>query len=81
MELRPLKGWKINADFAYNVYNQEISEVEKYIYTYDINNQPYENGISIPNNLTRKKYIKNIGQQIFILHTILISMKSIILQF
>ena len=58
MELRPLKGWKINADFAYNVYNQEISEVEKYIYTYDINNQPYENGISIPNNLTRKKYIK-----------------------
>ena len=56
MELRPLKGWKINADFAYNVYNQEISEVEKY--TYDINNQPYENGISIPNNLTRKKYIK-----------------------
>lgn len=54
MELRPLKGWKINADFAYNVYNQEISEVEKYIYTYDINNQPYENGISIPNNLTRK---------------------------
>jgi len=58
MELRPLKGWKINADFAYNVYNQEISEVEKYIYTYDVNNQPYENGISIPNNLTRKKYIK-----------------------
>ena len=58
MELRPLKGWKINADFAYNVYNQEISEVEKSIYTYDINNQPYENGISIPNNLTRKKYIK-----------------------
>lgn len=58
MEIRPLKGWKINADFAYNTYNQEISEVEKFIYTYDINNQPYVNGISIPNNLTRRKYIK-----------------------
>lgn len=58
MEIRPLKGWKINADFAYNTYNQEISEVEKSIYTYDINNQPYVNGISIPNNLTRRKYIK-----------------------
>lgn len=58
MEIRPLKGWKINADFAYNVYNQEISNVEKYIYTYDVNNQPYENGISIPNNLLRRKYIK-----------------------
>lgn len=58
MELRPLKGWKINADFAYNVYNSEISDVEKYIYIYDVNNMPYEHGVSIPNNLTRRKYIK-----------------------
>lgn len=81
MELRPLKGWKINADFAYNVYNQEISEVEKYIYTYDINNQPYENGISIPNNLTRKKYIKKYWTTNIYTSYDLISMKSIILQF
>ena len=58
MEIRPLKGWKINADFAYNVYNSESSDVEKYIYIYDINNEPYAHGVSIPNNLNRQKYIK-----------------------
>ena len=58
MEIRPLKGWKINADFAYNTYNQEIAEVEKSIIIYDINNNPYAHGVSIPNNLTRRKYIK-----------------------
>lgn len=55
MEIRPLNGWKINADFAYNTYNQEISEVEKSIIIYDINNNPYVHGVSIPNNLTRRK--------------------------
>lgn len=58
MEIRPLKGWKINADFAYNVYNSETSDVEKNIYIYDLNNMPYAHGVSIPNNLTRQKYVK-----------------------
>lgn len=57
-EIRPLKGWKINADFAFNTYNQENTEAEKYIYEYDTSNQPVVNGVSVPNNLTRRKYIK-----------------------
>ena len=58
MEIKPLKDWKINADFAYQVYNGETINAKKYIYIYDLNNQPYANGVSIPNNLTKRNTIK-----------------------
>ncbi len=56
-EIRPLKGWKINIDFAYEVNPVETRRAKKYIYIYGTDNKPHPNGVSIPNNLTRRKYI------------------------
>lgn len=56
-EIRPMKGWKINADFAYEVNTIETAKAKKYIYVYDIHNKPFVDGVSVPNNLTRRKYI------------------------
>ena len=57
-EIRPLKGWKINADFAYNVDLIETTNVDKNIWIYDLNNEPYAHGVGLPNGILRQKYTK-----------------------
>ncbi|MFA5818404.1 MAG: SusC/RagA family TonB-linked outer membrane protein, partial [Bacteroidales bacterium] len=52
-EIRPLKGWKINADFAYNFYQGITTKVQKTIYQHNVDNSYTASGVSIPNNITR----------------------------
>ena len=57
-EIRPLKGWKINADFAYNTDIIETTNVDKNIWIYDLDNKPYAHGVGLPNGILRQKYTK-----------------------
>ena len=49
MEIRPVKGWKINADFAYNSYANIESDIEKTIYKWAIDESRYPMGETLPN--------------------------------
>jgi hypothetical protein len=53
MELRPVKGWKINADFAFNTYTGSVRDVENLINIHNVDNTVTPNGVSIPNNIDR----------------------------
>ena len=53
MELRPVKGWKINADFGYNSYSGVNTSIQELIYVHHVDNSRYVNGVSIPNSLDR----------------------------
>lgn len=53
IELRPLKGWKINADFAFNTFTRNRTDLEKLIYIHNVDNTVTPNGVSIPNNIER----------------------------
>lgn len=53
MELRPLKGWKINADFAFNSYTSNVRNVKKLINIHNVDQTVTPNGVSIPNNIDR----------------------------
>lgn len=59
MELRPLPGWKINADFAYNTYTSNLKNVKKLINIHNVDNTVTPNGVSVPNNITRQQALKN----------------------
>jgi TonB-linked SusC/RagA family outer membrane protein len=56
VEIRPLTGWKINADFAYNTTNGTRLDVEKYIMIHNVDNSVSPNGVSVPNNIERLQY-------------------------
>ncbi len=58
MELRPLEGWKINADFAYNTYTGNVTNVKKLINIYNVDQTVTPNGVSIPNNIRREQSLK-----------------------
>ncbi len=53
MEIRPTQGWKVNADFAYNSFSALNSLENKSVYWYDVHNQPYITGQSIPTSIER----------------------------
>ena len=53
MEIRPLKGWKINANFAYNTYSSVNSNLNSHIPFYDLDQSPYFDGESVPNSINR----------------------------
>ncbi|MDR1091995.1 MAG: SusC/RagA family TonB-linked outer membrane protein, partial [Prevotella sp.] len=59
MVLRPLKGWTINADFAYNTYTSDLRNVKKLINIHNVDNTVTPNGVSIPNNIRREQSLKN----------------------
>lgn len=53
LEIKPLKGWKIHADFAFNTYTQSRTDFEKYINIYNVDQTVTPNGVSVPNNIER----------------------------
>lgn len=55
-EIRPLKGWKINADFAYNTQSFNMSNLHREAISYTVDNKPYAAAETNPNNLTKQKY-------------------------
>lgn len=56
-EVRLLKGWKINADFAYNTQSHNVSDTHLEAYEYSVStNTPVALAQTKPNNLTRRKY-------------------------
>lgn len=59
MELRPLSGWKINADFAYNTSTINVKNVKKLINIHNVDNTVTPNGVSVPNNIRRRQALKN----------------------
>jgi TonB-linked SusC/RagA family outer membrane protein len=52
-EIRPLKGWKIHADFAYRARPSIRSIEEKNTVAYRVDNTPFTPAHTIPNSLTR----------------------------
>ena len=56
LEIAPLKGWKINADFAYNTQSYNTSNLHKGAVSYTVTNEPYVAAETQPNNLTKTKY-------------------------
>lgn len=54
MELRPLKGWKINADFAYNNYSSQFIGGTRHVVEYLVDQTFRYNGVSDPNNILRR---------------------------
>ena len=52
-ELRPLKGWKINADFAYSFRSNLNSSVNPLIMIYNTSNVAYPQGSSVPSSISR----------------------------
>ena len=55
-EIRPLKGWKINVDFAYNTQSYNTSNLHREAIAYTVDNKPYAAAETNPNNLTKQKY-------------------------
>ena len=56
MEIRPIKGWKINADFAYNYYQGTKTNLQKTIYEHMVDNTYSPAGVSVPNYIDRSQY-------------------------
>lgn len=57
MEIRPLKGWKINADFAYNTQSHNVSNLHRQAYEYSVSsNTPVALAQTKPNNLEKRKF-------------------------
>lgn len=52
-EIRPLKGWKINADFAYNLYSAIRSDVQKTVYIANVDQTTSPTGVTMPNSIER----------------------------
>jgi len=52
-EIRPLKGWKINADFAYNLYSAIRSDVQKTVYIANVDQTESPTGVTMPNSIER----------------------------
>jgi TonB-linked SusC/RagA family outer membrane protein len=55
-EIRLLKGWRVNADFAYNTQSNNISNTHLTTWLYDINNTPFASGQTVPTNIAKTKY-------------------------
>jgi TonB-linked SusC/RagA family outer membrane protein len=53
MEIRPLKGWKINADFAYNTSSGITTSIQNTVYNYMVDKSVQVQGKSIPNSIER----------------------------
>jgi len=49
MELKPAKGWKINADYAYNTNTNIESDIEKTVMKWAIDESRYAMGETVPN--------------------------------
>lgn len=57
MEIRPLKGWKINADFAYNTQSHNVANIHRQAYEYSVStNTPVALAQTKPNNLEKRKF-------------------------
>jgi TonB-linked SusC/RagA family outer membrane protein len=55
--IRPLKGWSINADFAYNTQSNNNSNTHLTAWEYYVaDNTPYAMGETRPTNLAKTKY-------------------------
>jgi len=50
-EIRPVKNWKINADFGFNTYSQFRSDVEKYGPVHNLDGTVTPHGTTVPNNI------------------------------
>ena len=48
MEIRPIKGWKINADFAYNYYQGTKTNLQKTVYEHMVDNSYTPAGVTVP---------------------------------
>ncbi|MDR1455785.1 MAG: TonB-dependent receptor [Tannerella sp.] len=55
-EIRPLKGWKINADFAYNTQSHNTANTHLSAWEYHVDNTPFALGETKPTNLAKTKY-------------------------
>ncbi len=53
MELRPITGWKINADFAYNSYSRVYTGMDKHIIINNVDQTTHILGQSVPNSIER----------------------------
>jgi TonB-linked SusC/RagA family outer membrane protein len=53
MEVRPLRGWKINADFSYNSYSRVYTGLDKNIIIHNVDKTTHIIGQSIPNSIER----------------------------
>ncbi|WP_158872242.1 SusC/RagA family TonB-linked outer membrane protein [Maribellus comscasis] len=53
MEFRPLKGWKINVDFAYNSYSGIYTSIDKNVLIYNVDKTTSVLGKSAPNSIER----------------------------
>lgn len=56
MEIRPLRGWKINADLAYNFNTGTRSDVEKTVYVHNVDNSLSPFGVTVPSNIERLQH-------------------------
>ncbi len=56
MEFRPVKGWKINADYAYNYYQGLRNNVQKTVYSHNVDGSYSPRGASVPNYIDRYHY-------------------------
>ena len=56
-ELRPIKNWKINADFSYQTSNQYRRNLAKNAFIYNVKQVPSILGITNPNQI--QEYFKN----------------------
>ncbi|MDR0698975.1 MAG: SusC/RagA family TonB-linked outer membrane protein, partial [Tannerella sp.] len=54
--IRPLKGWSINADFAYNAQSHNNSNTHLSAWEYHVDNTPFALGETKPTNLAKTKY-------------------------
>jgi TonB-linked SusC/RagA family outer membrane protein len=52
-EIRPLKGWKINADFGYHTSSGKTSNIQKLVYIHMVDRSVQVEGKSIPNSIER----------------------------
>jgi len=58
-EIKIIKGWKINADFAYNFSLGAIENIEKTIYKYALDQSRYPMGETQPNFIEKTNNTKN----------------------
>jgi TonB-linked SusC/RagA family outer membrane protein len=52
-EIRPLKGWKINADFAFNLYSGIQSNLQKAVNVVNVDQTRTPSGSHLPNSIER----------------------------
>jgi TonB-linked SusC/RagA family outer membrane protein len=52
-EIRPLKGWRINADFAYNAFSGVRNDVQKTVYIANVDHSLSPTGVTMPNHVNK----------------------------